>query len=206
MGVSWRRRDLKPLLLGVILVTSLAPSSAQPPSVSQVAPSPQAASGPGAHDFDFLIGSWVVEHRRLKTRLAHSDDWETFSGTCTATPLLAGQANIDDNLLNLPAGEYRAATLRSYDPVSRSWSIWWLDGRRPHQLDTPVVGGFRNGVGTFYADDQFQGAPVRIRFVWSDITSTSARWQQAFSGDGGATWETNWIMEFRRASSAAVRR
>jgi hypothetical protein len=77
-----------------------------------------------------------------------------------------------------------------------------LDSRQPHQLDPPVVGGFHNGVGTFFADDQFQGKPIRVRFIWSDITPSSARWQQAFSDDAGATWETNWIMDFKRVSSS----
>jgi hypothetical protein len=155
------------------------------------------------HDFDFLAGSWVVEHRRLKSRLAQSEQWETFSGTSVATTLLGGRANIDDNILDLPGGQYRAVTLRSFDPVSRNWSIWWLDGRHPHRLDTPVVGGFYQGVGIFFADDRFEGKPIRVRFIWSDISQEGARWQQAFSADGGATWETNWMMEFRRTAPAA---
>lgn len=156
------------------------------------------------HDFDFLVGSWVVEHRRLKSRLAQSEQWETFSGTSAATTLLGGRANVDDNILNLPAGPYRAVTLRSFDPVSGSWSIWWLDGRHPHRLDTPVVGGFRQGVGIFFADDRFEGKPILVRFIWSDISPNGARWQQAFSEDGGATWETNWVMEFRRTVARGV--
>jgi hypothetical protein len=150
-------------------------------------------------DFDFLFGSWTVEHRRLKHRLTHSDDWETFSGTCVARPILNGQANIDDNLLHLPAGDYRAASLRAFDPGTHQWSIWWLDSRTPGNLGPPVVGAFENGVGTFYGDDTFAGKPIVMRFLWSDITPGSAKWQQAFSTDRGQTWETNWIMTFRRA-------
>jgi hypothetical protein len=103
------------------------------------------------HDFDFLIGSWSVQHRRLKHRLAHGNEWETFSGTCRAWGVLDGQGDVDDNVLEAPAGTYRAVSLRSFDPKTRSWSIWWLDSRHPHELDPPVVGGFRNGVGTFLA-------------------------------------------------------
>ncbi len=150
----------------------------------------------GAHDFDFLFGRWAVMHRRLKYRLAHSDEWESFPGTSMAQPILNGQGNVDDNVLALPEGNYRAATLRTFDANSQTWMIWWLDARNPHHLDPPVAGSFHNGVGLFYADDQYQGRPIRVRYRWSNITPTSACWEQAFSPDGGATWETNWYMTF----------
>lgn len=153
-----------------------------------------------SHDFDFLIGNWVVHHRKLKHRLAHNDDWETFSGTCEMRTLLGGSANVDDNLLEEPEGTYRAASLRAFDSATTMWSIWWLDSRHPSQLGVPVVGGFRDGVGTFFANDKWEGRPIRVRFMWSDITQNSARWQQAFSLDSGKTWETNWIMNFTRAA------
>jgi len=112
---------------------------------------------------------------------------------------LAGQVNIDDNELALPTGPYRALTLRAFDPISATWAIWWLDSRHPHHLDPPVVGRFEAGVGTFYGDDVLDGRPIRVRFLWHDITPTSCRWEQAFSADGGATWETNWVMTFTRS-------
>lgn len=155
----------------------------------------------GRSGFDFLVGHWTVRHRRLKERLAGCTEWEEFRGTCSLRPLLNGQANIDDNVLELPSGTYRAASIRAYDPATDRWSIWWLDSRHPHDLGTPVVGAFKDGTGTFLADDTLNGQPVRVRFLWTDITPSSARWQQAFSQDGGATWETNWIMEFQRVIS-----
>ena len=113
---------------------------------------------------------------------------------------MGGWGNIDDNVLNKPSGAYRAVTIRAYDPKTARWAIWWLDGRDPFgNLDPPVIGHFEKGVGTFYADDTFKGKPVRVRFIWSHITATSIRREQAFSADGGKTWETNWITEFTRA-------
>ena len=152
------------------------------------------------HDFDFYMGSWHVHHRRLKERLAGNDEWEEFDGTSVAWPLLDGAGNVDDNLLELPAGTYRAISLRSFDPATNQWSIWWLDGRTPARLDPPVVGGFENGVGTFIAEDTFRDEPILVRFIWSDISDSTCRWEQAFSPDGGATWEVNWIMESTRIS------
>ena len=153
----------------------------------------------GLHDFDFLVGQWQGHHRRLKERLAGSHEWVEFEGTLDMRLLMDGWANVDDNVLKMPDGEYRAVGLRAYDPKTGQWAIWWLDGRNPFgELDPPVKGRFENGVGTFYADDKLRGKPIRMRYMWSQITPTSARWEQAFSPDGGKTWETNWTMEFRR--------
>ena len=155
-----------------------------------------------AQDFDFLIGHWKVGHRRLKERLLGCQDWEHFDGRCRMWPLLGGLGNIDDNVLDLPGGAYRAASMRMFDPATRLWSIWWVDGRNPHRLDPPVLGGFAEGVGEFQCDDELRGQPVRVRFRWSGITPTTAHWAQAFSADGGQTWETNWEMDFQRLAEA----
>jgi hypothetical protein len=160
---------------------------------------PTANDASGVHDFDFLAGEWRVAHRRLKERLAGSTEWIAFSGTSTAQLLMGGAGNIDDNVLDLPSGACRAVTMRAFDPATSLWSIWWLDGRTPHApLDPPMRGRFDNGTGVFLAEDTFNGKQIRVRFIWSRITSTSARWEQAFSSDAGVTWETNWIMEFAR--------
>lgn len=151
-----------------------------------------------ADDFDFLIGRWRVSHRRLKRRLEGCTDWDTFGGTSDARKLMAGLGNVDDNLIELPEGTYRAASLRAFDPHARQWSIWWLDGRTPGHIGVPVRGGFADGVGLFFADEDLEGRPIRVRFVWSRITTSSATWEQAFSQDAGSTWETNWTMDFAR--------
>ncbi|QNK03885.1 DUF1579 domain-containing protein [Dyella telluris] len=152
------------------------------------------------HDFDFLVGNWRSHHRKLRERLANSHDWEEFDGTLSMHELMDGHANVDDNVFYTKEGTYRGVGLRSYDPQTAQWAIWWLDGRDPFgQLDPPVKGHFENGVGTFYSTDTLRGKPVRVRFVWSGITKTTAHWEQAYSADDGKTWEVNWVMDFTRA-------
>jgi hypothetical protein len=153
-------------------------------------------------DFDFVLGDWTVAHRRLAARLVGSQEWVEFRGTMSTRAILGGAGNIEDNLLDLPGGAYRAVAVRSFDAASGTWAIWWLDGRAPHQLDVPVVGDFVNGVGTFFADDTIDGRPVRVRFVWSRQSADALRWEQAFSADGGRTWEVNWTMAFARSPGA----
>jgi hypothetical protein len=154
----------------------------------------------GLHDFDLRAGEWVCHHRRLKERLAGSHEWQEFDGTQSFRLLMDGFANEDENVLNLPGGAYKGVTLRAYDSKTGQWAIWWLDGRTPFgDLDPPVKGRFVNGVGVFYADDTLRGKPVRVRFTWSNITANSAHWEQAFSPDGGKTWELNWVTDFSRA-------
>lgn len=151
-------------------------------------------------DFDFIIGDWNVSHRRLNERLCGCTEWTEFTGTSSTRKILQGLGNVEDNVLNFPSGPVRAAAFRSYDPATRSWAIWWLDGRAPHRLDKPVVGGFAGGVGTFFADDELDGRPIRVRFLWRANPGGHPTWEQAFSADGGKSWETNWQMEFVRTT------
>lgn len=148
-------------------------------------------------DFGFQTGEWRVRHRKLAARLVGSSDWLEFDGTCRAFEVMGGEANVEDQQLDDPAGAYRAAAFRRFDRGTGRWSIWWHDARSA-ALDPPVTGRFEDGIGRFYAEDVLDGRPIRVRFVWSDITPTSARWEQAFSADAGATWEVNWIMTFER--------
>jgi len=157
-----------------------------------------ASSQTGAGDFDFFIGKWRVAHRRLKERLVGCNDWVTFGGTAVTQKILGGLGNIDDNKLEFPGDPYFAITLRTFDTKTARWSIWWLDGRNPGSLETPMVGHFEDGVGAFYANDTLAGRPILVRFLWTIPTPDSPHWEQAFSPDGGTTWETNWTMNFTR--------
>lgn len=151
------------------------------------------------HDFDFLLGTWFVHHKRLKTHFEHCNTWERFRGRCTASSILGGLGMIDENSFDLPADCCNTVTVRCFDVQTRVWRLWRFSPRHPLQSEKPLVGRFRDGLGFFFSEELFEGVPIRVRFVWSNITETSARWQQAFSADAGATWETNWTMEFERA-------
>jgi len=157
-----------------------------------------ADTGPaaGPHGFDFEFGTWRVHHR---IKRASDGSWTEFDGTCTDHGLMDGSANVEEHRFDKPTGVTWGVAMRAFDPKSATWAIWWIDGRDPHgALDPPVKGRFENGVGTFYSDGVINDKPVRTRYVWSAITHDSARWEQAYSYDAGKSWDTNWIMDFRR--------
>jgi hypothetical protein len=141
------------------------------------------------------MGSWKVHNRYLRERLKGSNDWLEFEATSVARPLLDGLGNEDEFRTDHDGG-FIGMSFRFYDPEKDQWAIYWADTRRPGLLDAPVFGSFAGDVGIFEGDDTFEGRPIRMRFIWSGITTPTPRWEQAFSEDGGETWETNWIMDF----------
>jgi hypothetical protein len=163
------------------------------------ASSPPSAPRDGAHDFDFLHGTWAIHNRRLRRPLSGSAEWYEFAGRSVERPLWGGQGNLEEYEGTLPDGSrLRGLALRLYDPAARRWTIHWATAANG-RLDPPMTGTFRDGVGVFYSHEDYEGRMILVRFHWTTSGPDLARWEQAFSADGGATWETNWIMEFSRA-------
>lgn len=162
------------------------------------------AATDGALDFDFLVGDWIIDNRRLTLPFSGSNEWETFQARQTNQRLPGGIGNYDDFVSDTWRPGFVGMSLRIFNPVTRLWSIYWLNNKNggidSHSgaLTPPVVGQFRDGTGVFEGQDDFNGQPILVRYTWSHITPVSARWQQAFSQDGGKNWETNWVMEMTR--------
>lgn len=165
---------------------------------------PEHSPASAQHDFDFLVGHWTTHQRRLKHRLQGSDEWETFTAHATNQNLPGGVINFD----TLVAPDWRPGwvgmSLRVFNPVTGLWSIHWVTneggGINPAtgRLDPPVVGRFQGDEGVFEGEDVFDGRAIRVRFHWQRLGHDRARWQQAFSDDGGRNWELNWVMDFER--------
>ena len=145
--------------------------------------------------FDFLAGTWDVTNRWRTDFLDPTSEWEEFPAVSRASRHFDGGASFDE--IEFPTKGFTGLTLRLHDPERDEWSLYW-SSTRTGTLFPPVVGRFADGRGEFYGDDTHAGKEIRARFVWSDITETSARWEQAFSLDGEKTWVTNWIMELSR--------
>ena len=152
----------------------------------------------GRNDFDFLIGTWNVHHFRLKERLKGCTEWEEFEGKSTDRKILNGLGNMDENILHRASGDVHAITVRLFNPRSKEWSLCW-SAEGAGTFDVPMIGGFQNGRGEFYSQEVFEGRHIFSSFIWSEIEANACKWEQAFSSDGGKTWETNWVMTFERA-------
>ena len=153
----------------------------------------------GQRDFDFEIGLWKTHLRRLVRPLTGSTTWVEYEGTTKVTKVLDGRANLVELKVSGPSGTIEGLSLRLYNPQSRQWSLNFAninDG----QLTPATIGEFRNGRGEFYNQDTLNGRSILVRFVISDITANSCRFEQSFSADGGKTWEVNWIAVDTRVS------
>jgi hypothetical protein len=147
--------------------------------------------------FDWFVGTWTSEQRRLRGVLVGSQDWYEFPGTHRVWNALDGIAQFDEAMF--PTEGFGGITLRLYDKERDEWSLYWASSRNGLLALPPTVGKFgEDRVGVFTNEEEWEGTPITVRYLWSDITPASARWEQAFSADHGATWEPNWIARFTR--------
>ncbi len=174
-----------------ILFIIQSPQQLANPSVKFTLHSEQ-PSADGQHDFDFEIGKWKTHLRRRLRPLTGSKDWVEYEGTSTVRKVLNGKANLVELAVDGPTGHIEGLSLRLYNPQSQKWSLNFANVK-DGMLTVPSVGEFRNGRGEFFNQDTLNGRSILVRFVISDITPTSCRFEQSFSGDEGKTWEANWI-------------
>lgn len=162
-------------------------------SFAQTPPPVGAQARDGSRDFDWEIGSWTTHLRYLPEPLTGSNRWVEYRGTSEVRGLLGDRANIVELSVDGPAGKIEGVSLRLYNPKAGQWTLNFA-GIGNGLLTPPVTGGFdQNRRGTFYGLDTVNSRSVLVRFVISDVTPNSARFEQAYSADGGTTWETNWI-------------
>ena len=152
----------------------------------------------GRKDCDFLLGSLEIQHRRVKDRLNECTEWADSEGIIKVRSILGGLGNMDELMMDRASGHVQAVTVRLYNPETREWSIYWTASSHAGRMDVPMVGKFDGPRGEFYSQEVFEGRHIFNRFIWNVDSSDSCRWEQAFSADGGKTWETNWTMKFTR--------
>jgi hypothetical protein len=170
--------------------------------VAAMPPGKTLAASNGQHDFDFEFGSWNAHVARLAHPLSGSTTWVAYDGTSVVRKIWNGRANYGELEVSGPAGHIEGLSLRLYDPQSGQWKISWANSA-DGTLGQPMVGGFKDGRGEFYDQESFDGRAIYVRFIFSDLAAKSFRLEQAFSADGGVTWETNWIATFTRTSGHA---
>lgn len=146
----------------------------------------------GQYDFDFEIGRWKTHLKLLLKPLTGSTTWVEYEGTTIVRKVWDGRANLVELVADGPAGHFEGLSLRMYNPQSRQWSLNFASSHNG-TMTPPMIGEFKNGRGEFLGQELINGRAVFVKFVISDITSNSCRFEQSFSDDGGKTWEVNWI-------------
>lgn len=206
MNVLCVYRWLCPLLLGLAGLAAAEPGPAaragSGDSDATIQPAPVERNG--QHDFAFEFGAWQVALSRLVEPLSGSTEWVDYRGTSVVRKVWDGRANLGELDVTGPSGSILGLSLRLYDPAARQWRISWANSR-DGALGRPMSGAFSDdGRGVFYGEDSYDGRAIFVRFVFSDITDATFRFEQAFSVDGGASWEPNWIARFTRQSAPAA--
>jgi hypothetical protein len=170
-----------------------------PPYPASIPPTPH----DGAHDFDPLLGNSTFRLHFMLHPLTSTPDWTDMTGTGACYPVWNSHAQLDTVELDSPSGGHiEGLTLRLYDREARQWRLYWANSRIG-RLDPPQIGEFSNGHGDFYTTDTINGKTTLIRYDWSRMTSGTPHFEQAFSADGGKSWEVNWITDQRRTGDAA---
>lgn len=187
------------LLAGLLISSWAVSGAAQNKSDAAGTPGKETATPhDGQHDFDFEFGSWKVHLKRLLQPLTGSNHWVELDGTSVVRKVWGGRANLGEFEVTNPEGHIEGLSLRLYNPETHRWNIYWANSRDGNLGTPPMIGQFRNGRGEFYDQESFNGASIEARFIFSEISPNSFRLEQAFSADGGKTWEANWIAEFSR--------
>lgn len=176
-------------ILALAIVLAFAPDAGSEPTPASAQVT---ALRDGQRDFDFEIGRWRTVVKRLKNPFSGGTDWVTYEGSSVVHALLGKRANLVELSIGGPAGRIEGLSLRLYRPESQQWSLHYASAA-DGELTKPLFGRFENCRGEFFGEDDFGGRPIRVRFVISEVTADSARFEQAFSADGGKTWEVNWI-------------
>jgi hypothetical protein len=192
MSAPGRVRRL-PLLCSLLAAWHPLPGLAQPkPDSPKASVQPPTRERDGQHDFDFAIGTWQTRVSRLLHPLTGSTTWVDYVGTSVVRKVWNGRAHLVELEVDGPGGRIEGLSLRLYNPQSRQWSLNFSNSAGG-TLSQPTIGEFRNGRGEFFDQETLDGRAILVRFVISDITRRSCRFEQAFSDDGGKTWEVNWI-------------
>lgn len=190
--------NARTFLKSCVLIVAVLPQWTIAPQRAHAADAVVQTMHDGQHDFDFEFGAWKTHLKRRLHPLTGTNEWVEYDGTTVVSKVWDGRANLVELEVSGPAGHIEGASWRLYNPAARQWSLNFSNSA-VGTLVSPTIGEFRNGRGEFYAQDTLNGRSILVRFVISDVTADSCHFEQAFSDDGGKTWEVNWIADDTRS-------
>jgi len=199
---SFRHSGFVPLLCLAYWLSQPCGALAQSSPLAQRPPAAGQALVPalrdGQHDFDFNVGTWKTHIKRLQEPLSGSTRWISLEGTVSVRKVWDGRALLEEIEADGPNGHWEGLTLFLYDPAAHQWSQSFASSKRG-VLNTPLIGEFRDGRGELYSQEAYNGRSILTRAIWSDITPDAHKFEEAFSDDGGKSWETTFMATLERA-------
>src|SRR6266481_3558423 len=123
--------------------------------------SPTAGTGSardGQHDFDFEIGTWKTDLKRLVHPLTGSTKWVECDGTTVVRKVWDSKANLVELEADCPGGHFEGMSLRLYNPQSHQWSLNFSNAS-DGTLSQPTIGDFKMAAASFSTRKHLMAEP-----------------------------------------------
>ena len=140
---------------------------------------------PESHELDFWLGDWDLTYTQAG-KVDHSRN--------RVTKTLDGCVVMEE-FSGAPGVALDGRSVSMYDRTASKWKQTWVDNNGAY-LD--FVGGPEPGRFVLARSFERGGKSVRQRMVFQDIRPDSLKWLWQRSDDGGATWATQWEIDYRR--------
>ena len=157
-------------------------------ALAQAAPAVPPCSAPEYRQFDFWVGRWDARWTDAQGKTAQ--------GTNRIEKALDGCV-IVEHFDGAPGSPLKGTSVSTYDRRAEQWKQTWVDNTGAY-LD--FSGHWKDGRMTLSRKTVVQGKPALQRMVFREIGATRFTWDWEVSSDEGATWTTQWRIEYTRAA------
>ncbi|MEO8112359.1 MAG: hypothetical protein ABI594_20090 [Ginsengibacter sp.] len=154
-------------------------------SNAQNSNSQKPCSAPEAAQFDFWVGQWDLTWN------------DTSHGTNRVLKIMDG-CTVNENFYD-PEIKYSGSSWSMYNPQLKMWQQTWIDNQGGY---IALSGKFENNEMTLATQPQKlpNGKELISRMVFYNITPASFDWRWESTKDNEATWQTNWLIHYKRKS------
>lgn len=151
---------------------------------------PIPCSDPKAKDFDFWVGTWDLSWPAVQTG---GEEGKLGRGTNRVSKKF-GDCVVEENF-STGDGKFFGHSVSVYDPSAGLWRQTWVDSGGGYLSFTGVFDGERLILRTEPVERD-EGVVAINRMVFSEITTSSLKWDWQGSKDGGENWADLWNISY----------